>query len=408
MFELRPEQRLTVDKAKEILVRMNIVYLAAEPRCGKTIMSLYTGYEIGWRKVGFVTKKIAIASIESDHLNSGLKLDLHVRNFERINELPKDCDGYIVDEAHSIGSFPKPGKRAKDLKVLIGNKRVILMSGSPNPESFSQLYHQFYISNHTPFKCKNFYRFADDYVDVKKKWINGMQFADYSKGKEDLIKAVTRSYMVTLSQKEAGFESVVEEEILHVKMSDTTYKLMDVLKKDKVYKMKNGDTILGDTPAKLQSLFHQISSGSVIGEEGSYAIDWTKAFFIRERFNGMKIAIFYKFIKEQEMLKNIFPNHTDSPEEFNRTNKTFIRQFVSGREGVNLSTADALVAFNIDFSATTYFQFRERMQNKDRKGNSKLYWVFSDRGIEEKVHKVVITKKPYTKKYFMKDYGIKT
>jgi hypothetical protein len=41
-------------------------------------------------------------------------------------------------------------------------------------------------------------------------------------------------------------------------------------------------------------------------------------------------------------------------------------QIVAGREGVNLSTADALVFYNIDFSATSYWQARARLQTKDR------------------------------------------
>lgn len=407
-FTLRPEQRITIDKTKEVLLRYNLVYLAAEPRCGKSIMSLTAAKELGWKKVGVFTKKKAIASIESDHQKSGYGLTLIVRNYERATEIPTDCDGYIIDEAHSIGAFPKPSKRTKDVKSVIGKKQVILMSGTPSPECLSQIFHQFWISHYTPFVYPNFYRWSDDYVNVKKKFINGMQFADYSQAKEEKIKEVTKHYMVTLSQKEAGFTTQVDEEILTVPMNENMYRLMDVLKRDRVYTMKNGDVILADTPVKLQTLFHQISSGTVIAEKNSYVLDPSKGDFIRQRFAGQKIAIFYKFKKELELLMQLFPDNTSSPEEFNASsNKTFFAQFVSGREGVNLSTADALVAFNIDFSATTYFQFKERAQTKDRKTNSKLYWIFSDQGIEEKVYKVVGKKLPYTKRYFMKDYGIK-
>ena len=78
---LRNEQRLTVDKTKDVLLKYNLVYLAAEPRCGKSFMSLTVAKELGWKKVGIVTKKIAIASIESDHVKSGYELNLIVRNF---------------------------------------------------------------------------------------------------------------------------------------------------------------------------------------------------------------------------------------------------------------------------------------------------------------------------------------
>src|SRR6478736_4655706 len=94
---LRPEQRIAVDKGKEILSQLNLLYLNCMPRTGKSLMSITIAKEMGWKKVGVVTKKIAIASIESDHEKSGYNLDLTVKNFERALELPKNCDGYIID-----------------------------------------------------------------------------------------------------------------------------------------------------------------------------------------------------------------------------------------------------------------------------------------------------------------------
>jgi hypothetical protein len=38
---------------------------------------------------------------------------------------------------------------------------------------------------------------------------------------------------------------------------------------------------------------------------------------------------------------------------------------------------------------------------------NKIYWLFSDGGIEDKIHKAVKSKKKYTLNIFKKDYGIK-
>ena len=82
-------------------------------------------------------------------------------------------------------------------------------------------------------------------------------------------------------------------------------------------------------------------------------------------------------------------------------------QFQSGREGISLKNADYLVALNIDFSAVTYFQFKDRMTTLDRKENT-LYWVFAKNGIESKVYKAVMNKKSYTNDTFKKDYNVRT
>lgn len=411
MIELRPDQVATVDKGFEILKRYNLLYLAAQVRTGKSIMSMTIAKKMGWRKVCFVTKKMAISSIKSDYTKLGHEFQVfHVTNFEQTPNLFPEYDGYIIDEATSIAAFPKPGKYCKALKEVIKKSPVILMSGTPSPESPSQIFHQLWVSYYSPFSpYKNFYAWAKDFVKVDKKFYNGFQFSDYSKGKEKEIMEVVKHYMVTLSQQEAGFVSHVDEEIISVEIDKRMYDLMAVLKKNKVYKMKDGDHILCDTPVKMQSAFHQISSGTIITEEGNHKIlDESKAWFIKSKFAGKKIAIFYKFISEGELLRKVFPMSTDIPELFrDRDDITFICQVTKGRMGVNLSTADALVMYNIDFSATTYFQARARMQSQDRVKASKLYWIFSTDGIERKVYSMVTRKIPYTTKYFMKDYGIK-
>ncbi len=403
MITLRPEQRKCVDDGLVILRRHSLVYLAAEVRTGKTLMSLTMAKEAQWTKVCFITKKMAIPSIESDYEKLGHKfIKFTVTNFESVDKLIPEYNGYIIDESTSCGAFPKPGVRTKAIKKLTGKHPIILMSGTPTPEGYSQIFHQFWVSYYSPFSIyKNFYEWAKEYVDVKTKWIRGMQIKDYSHAKKDKIQDVIKHYMVTLSQEEAGFQSFVDEEILFVDIDPRMYSLMDVLKKNKVYKMKNGDYIVADTPVKMQTLFHQISSGTVIANENSYTLDESKVKFIKKVFIGKKIAIFYKFIKEGELLRSYFPNHTNSPEEFNEfRDKTFICQIVSGRMGVNLKTADCLVMYNIDFSATSYFQARARMQDFTRTIAAKLYWIFSKYGLERQVYNAVAKKKSFTLDYF--------
>ena len=82
----------------------------------------------------------------------------------------------------------------------------------------------------------------------------------------------------------------------------------------------------------------------------------------------------------------------------------FISQIQSGREGVNISSADALVFYNIDFSAVSYFQSRARIQTKDRTKDANILWIFSKVGIEDKIYKAVMDKTDYTINVFKKDY----
>jgi hypothetical protein len=203
----------------------------------------------------------------------------------------------------------------------------------------------------------------------------------------------------------------MQKEILKVKMKPGTYYLADRIRIDRVFYGRNGEEILADTNVKLQQKMHQIFSGTVKDEAGNGIIfDQSKAEFIRDHFKGQKIAVYYKFIAEATMLISVFGSKlTTSPEEFNQSDdKVFFSQIQSGREGVNLSTADAIVMMNIDFSHVSYIQVRGRMQTKDRTKAAMLYWIFSEGGIEEKIYERVKNKQDYNNYYFKKDYGIES
>ena len=104
-----------------------------------------------------------------------------------------------------------------------------------------------------------------------------------------------------------------------------------------------------------------------------------------------------------EALKQVFGDElTTELSVFEDTNKNIALQIVSGREGISLKDADYLVYYNIDFSATSYWQSKDRMTTKDRKFNH-VYWVFSKGGIEEDIYKAVTKKKDYTLKHFQNE-----
>jgi hypothetical protein len=193
-------------------------------------------------------------------------------------------------------------------------------------------------------------------------------------------------------------------------METSTYRFANRLRIDKIVTNKEGASVLADTSVKLMQKLHQIFSGTVIIDEpeiDSRAFDYTKAEYIRDNFKGQKIAVFYKFRAEAMALKWILGKVYDDPMEFNNADSgIFISQIVSGREGIRLDSADALIMYNIDFSATSYWQSRARIQTKYRVKQAMIYWLFAEGGIEEKIYKAVMDKKDYTLAHFKKDFTL--
>lgn len=411
-MKLRDYQITISNDASDILQRKKLVCIFAEVRCGKTLMALQTCKNFNAKKVLFITKLKAFSSIQWDYDNFGYIFDLTIINRESLHKIESnDFDVVVIDEVHGYASYPKPSKYHKDIKKRFGNIPMILLSGTPTPESYSQFYHIFTLSNHHPFnEYKNFYKWANDYVDIKLKHLGYAQVKDYSQADKKAFWHKIRHYILSFTQIEAGFNTSVNEMCLEVEMKPITYKIIERLKRDLVVKSTSGKIIMADTGVKLQQKMHQLFSGTIKYEDGSIQIiDNSKALFIQEKFKDYKIAIFYNFVAELEMLKQTFNDKltTDLDEFNNNKDKWIALQIVSGREGISLKEADYLVMFNIQFSAVSYFQSRDRLTTKDRKENT-IFWLFSKGGIEEKIYKRVLQKKDYTNSIFKKDFNVRT
>jgi hypothetical protein len=410
-MELREYQIKISNEASEILQRKKLVALFMEVRCGKTLTALQTCQNVNAKSVLFITKKKAISSIESDYIQFGFTFDLIAINRESLHTITNNnFDVVIIDEVHGYTSYPKPSKYYKDIKQRFGNLPMILLSGTPTPESYSQFYHLFTLSNHHPFNDhKNFYKWANEYVNIKQKRLGYATVNDYSDANKKDFWHLCRYYILTYTQSEAGFTSNVNEMVLEVEMKPIIYKIIDKLKKDLVVTSSTtGKSIVADTAVKLQQKIHQLSSGTIKFEDGStQIIDNSKALFIKEKFKDNKIAIFYNFVAELEMLKQTFCNKlTTDLDEFNTTDKWIALQIVSGREGISLAKADALVMFNIQFSAVSYFQSKDRLTTKDRAANN-VFWIFSKDGIEQNIYNAVSKKLDYTNSIFKKQYNVR-
>ena len=408
-MNLRPYQTEAAISLVAILRQHRIAYLRGEVRVGKTLTVLDALKRLGVQSCLFVTKKKASASIEADRDAIGLSEAVTVTNYEQVAKRA-NCyyEVLIVDEAHGVGAYPKPSKRWHDL-TAIRYKYLILMSGTPSPESYSQLYHQFALGP-KPWAHHNFYSWAKDgYVDIGSKYVGtGQQVNDYSKANEAKILADIEPLTVTVTQQQAGFTTAIDEQVHVVPMSRRTYRLALRIIKDGVIGRPDCRSVLADTGAKTMSKLRQIYSGTVITEaHGAVIFDRSKAHYIRDHFAGRKITILYCFNAEGDMLRAAFAGrHTDSPEIFNADpNAVYIGQVQSSREGVNLSSADDLIFIGIDYSALSYIQGRDRASYFGRDRANRVHFIFAERSIESRVYRSVKEKQTYTLKHFDTDRG---
>jgi hypothetical protein len=411
MYKLKEHQIEKSKELNEILVDYKIAYLAGEVRSGKTLTALEAARLYGASKVIVITKKKAIPSILSDYENFKFPYQIVVINYESLHKLDNyDCDLVIYDESHSLSAFPKPSVRTKLCKKLFFNTPCILMTGTSAVESYSQYYHQFFVSAYSPFReYKNFYKWTKDFVEVWERNLPTHKIKVYDRADVKKIDKIIKPYMVVMTQKDAGFDVKITENYLEIETPKKIRNAVKKLMKDKFLKGKE-TYIFGDTPAKLQSKVHQLYNGHCItedetGQSYDVIIDTYKVDYIKEHFKNDKIVVIYYYKNELKMIERVFGEAvTTNIDEFNNTNKSFALQ-QSSTEGMNLSKADYLVYLNLGFSGKNYIQSRDRMTVQSRKENN-IYFVCESDGITENILKAVTKKKNFNTRIFKQSYGI--
>lgn len=397
---LRDYQIKNADEASTIIKKYGLVYLQHTQRTGKTLTALKIAENIKARNVLFITKKKAIESIRGDYSDFNFNYELDVINYESIHKVQSKYDLIILDEAHSIGAFPKPSIRTKLIKEKFADKRMIFLSGTPAAESYSQWYHQFWVSNRSPFNMyTNFYKWAKEFTTPSIIYTAYGQSNDYSKAIVSKINPIIKNVVHKFTQEDAGFVNKINKHLHYVDMQQVTYNLINRLKKDKFIKGKD-ETIIADSGVKIMSKQHQLGSGTIIFDSGNVGIiDNSKAIYIKETFTG-KLAIFYYFKEEYNMLKEIFGDQcTNNIEEFNNTDKHFIGQQYSNAMGVNLSKADKLIYLNFGFSGTNWIQSLDRLTTIERQ-NTEVHFILARRTLDYQILQTIEQKKNFTIKMY--------
>ena len=410
MIDLRDYQEAIAGKAAALLKQYGIAYLAMEVRTGKTLTALSAADRYGAKKVLFLTKKRAIetGTILNDYEALSPRFEIQIINNESLHKVTdNDFDFLISDEHHRNGSYAKPNKTTKEIRKRFSHLPMIFLSGTPAIESGSQYFHQFWISRQSPWAhYPNFYRWADNYVRAKMKHLGSIKVVDYSDSIDTKIMQDIGHLILTYPQQQAGFASSITEHIIEYTLPEGIRSLVATLLKDQVV-CGSSEDIIADTAASMLSKIHQIENGTVITSTGNaYILDTTKAIAVRDYFVGKKIAIFYYFQKELDLLQQVFGDTlTTDIHRFN-SDKTlnFAIQQISGSEAISLKAADALVYYNFGYSGRNFAQGRDRMTTKDREDNN-VYFVIGNGSINEKIYKAVKMKKKYNDKMFIKDYN---
>ena len=410
-MDLRDYQLDIVKKGKQILLNNHILYLNLQTRLGKTIISLKICQQINPNfLILFLTTKLTKGSILKDYNDFNIKNQIIIQSVSSLHTLQKFKKQIfvIVDQSHAFGTYPKRNKKCTLLKQIVKNNNIIFLSATPSPQSFSQIYHQLSVSNHSPFKqYKSFYRWADKFVIKTQTSYNNFIVQNYSNAIYQLIYPKIQNLVLSYSKRDAGFQYVqVDDVILDVSMKQGLFNLCKKLHKyfGKKITTKNNNIINVTNQLNYMNTLNQLCGGTLKQDKKFIQIDNSKVLFINQYFKDFdKIVVFYKYKGQGQLLKKYLDRKVvKSPQQFNKQdiNKiAFISQFKSGRQGINLSSSNNIIFYNMDYSFLSYLQTKNRIQSFDKKQKPYAYFLFSNIGLQKKIYSKVIKKQNFTKKY---------
>ena len=400
-MELYEHQEELINQAKPILRKYKLVYIAAETRTGKTLAAIHL-LKDDFKKILVVTKKKAISSWNSDIKLSKVK-NFDVINYESIHKMDsKEYDVIVLDEAHSIGSYPKPSQRAKQLKEMAKDKSIVYLSATPSAETYSQIFHQLWVSSFTPFEEKSFYQWYKNYGEDDSIFINGMFIKQYKASHGEMIMDRINHLIVTMTKEKANFDVFVNERIHQVEVNENYLNALDYFRNNRIITI-DGNEIVAETSASALNKLHQLNGGTIkVNDKLSLIVSHHKVNYIKENLgNDEKIVILCNYIKERDLLLTRLANSTDEVEEFkNGSFKYFIGHIKTFSEGVDFSYADSMIIYSLNFSATTYLQSKERLANKKRVKPIVVHYLFTKGGIDEYIYQAVSNKMNFTNSYY--------
>lgn len=375
-------------------------YVVAKPRTGKTrpVIQFVCDFE----RVLVLTKKAAIGGWLSEMKEMGVEgSGWLVTNYEKIRgksygEIEKvEWDALVLDEAHSLGKYPKPNLCVKGIWGLKAGVRIGI-SATPCAESYSQLFHQAKALRLNLWKDeKNFYSWHRKYGESDLIRANGRMLETYKKCK-DVVWEDFSGVCAVVDRQEAMPSFVEAEDVVVELEGDEVLEMCDELRREGLLEI-DGKIILGDTPMAVAQKSAQMCCGAVLDDQGEVVRVWEGKFDWISRFKGVKTAILTAYKAEATIILEKYPDVeiTDDFERFRAMGDSgwFVGSWQRFARGVDLSSAEALVITCCPWSAEGLEQGRDRILNRARTDRAQVFFPVIKGGVDAMIYSVVAGEK---------------
>lgn len=401
-MKLYPYQSMILDQARDILKEYGMVYLALEMRLGKSIIALSLAAQ--YKEILFVTTKSAIDgiydSIETMELPREVVEHITIVNYESAHKVKQQFyDLVIIDEAHKISKFPKPTMAYKELKKLVSERSdFVYLSGTPNIESGSQLFHQLALCPKHEFNSfKNFYDWHRKYgIENYVRRYGGMLAKDYS-----LTIDFSNKYehlMIRMTREQAEFDQHdVDVKCLYFDVPERSRNIYDEVEREGIYIDDQLEINTDGLPTTKLIKQQQIVGGTVIDvNDNIVVLPTNKLKYFNTIDKNKKIAVYCKYNGEKAIIKEYL-------DKIDFIHEPLVLQIDANNTGVDLSHLDEMIIYSLTFSGANYAQVLSRMANKNRKDKIHVTVLLAKESIDQYIYDAVSSKQNFNSKYLRRN-----
>ena len=295
----------------------------------------------------------------------------------------------------------------------------MLLTGTPDPESRSQWYHQIALipNNALRDKYKNFYEFAKENVNVRNKRVSKTTIKiDYGLCDfTDTTWAIIKRYIVRMRMEDKPINKYTEW-IQYLDCNST----IAYMERIRAFKVIGEIGLVAKTKSAVLHSLRMLSGGSykidtqVVNERvlkttgvekpksisNYYYFDSDKLRYVLQYKDAdTRVGIYYYYKSEAHALRSLFKlSATENIEEFNEGKyNVVLLQYTSKCEGIKLKRLDKMIFFSIDFSATSHIQSRERgisFHDESVRDYQVIYLINrNSASIDGDVYKIVVEKR---------------
>lgn len=381
----RASQIELAEQALSLLREHAIAYLACEERTGKTLAAILVAEYASVTNVLVLTKKKALDGWFNTLKEFEHKKVFYVTNYHQAAKVNFTPDLVILDEAHSyIAAYPKRSVMWNTVKAITKGKPILYLSATPNPQGYQQLYHQFALSDWSPWaQYKRFYDWFKVYGNAYSLKINGEDIPQYDNIKPEAYQEVKHLF-ITKTRAELGFVHEPEDVLHYVELCPEVKDIYNKLRNPKlrIAELEGHGLLVADTSSKLRAYLHMLEGGVIKLDEKYIVLPFNeKVDYIKKTFGDTAdMVIMYQYIAEGIKLRQQFKN-------------ALILQGTSYAEGVDLHKYKHLIIYSQDFSTGRHTQRRARQANMNRSEPIQVHFILVKGAISARVYQTVSVNK---------------